>query len=181
MRVTIMDAVCRVFVSHYQAICTVLFVNCSDAQQRTDREMLLRETISLFIGLCETSQLVARTTSGESSALSAVRALHVLMIAPGMTLLTESELESAWRAIEQLLRRDGDGANTMRKQCTTAVVSTIVTSLGDVVAMRIAKGNNNSNRNIKQMHWYRRQMSRPLRLPPSLSSCVTPFPQPHPD
>ncbi|RNC31544.1 hypothetical protein TcCL_Unassigned05928, partial [Trypanosoma cruzi] len=66
-------------------------------------------------------------------------ALHVLMIAPGMTLLTESELESAWRAIEQLLRRDGDGANTMRKQCTTAVVSTIVTSLGDVVAMRIAE------------------------------------------
>ncbi|EKF26799.1 hypothetical protein MOQ_009495 [Trypanosoma cruzi marinkellei] len=152
MRVTIMDAVCRVFVSHYQAICTVLFLNCSDAQQRTDREMLLRETISLFIGLCETSQLVARTTSGESAALSAVRALHVLMTAPGMTLLTENELESAWRAIEQLLHRDGDGANTMRKQCTTAVVSTIVTSLGDVVAMRIAEREQQQQQQRKQQH-----------------------------
>ncbi|KAF8277530.1 hypothetical protein TcBrA4_0109010 [Trypanosoma cruzi] len=152
MRVTIMDAVCRVFVSHHQAICTVFFVNCSDAQQRTDRETLLRETISLFIGLCETSQLVARTTSGESSALSAVRALHVLMTAPGMTLLTENELESAWRAIEQLLRRDGDGANKMRKQCTTAVVSTIVTSLGDVVAMRVAEREQQKQQKQQQHH-----------------------------
>ncbi|RNF23953.1 uncharacterized protein Tco025E_02690 [Trypanosoma conorhini] len=139
MRVTIMDAVCRVFASHYQVMHAVLVLNCTDAQRRTDGEVLLRETLALFIELCGTSRLVARNTSGENAALSAVRALHVLMTAPDPALLTETELETAWIAIEQLLHGGGStSARAWPKQCTAAVVATIVSSLGDVVAMRLA-------------------------------------------
>ncbi|RNF09362.1 hypothetical protein TraAM80_02236 [Trypanosoma rangeli] len=137
MRVTIMDAVCRVFASHYQEMHVVLVLNCSETQRRTDGEMLLRETLSLFIELCRASRFVAQTTSGENAALSAVRALHVLMTASSNALLTENELEAAWIATEQLLHGGSDTAGTWPKQCTAAVVATIVASLGDVVAMRM--------------------------------------------
>ncbi|KAH9586370.1 Mon2 [Trypanosoma melophagium] len=137
MRITIMDAVCRVFVSHHRAMHTALIMQKGEPQQRLENEALLHDVISLFIEVCAGVRMVARTTSGETAALSAVRALHALMAATDVILLTEAELETAWFALEKIVRRDSDCMHTARKQCTAAVVSAIVTSLGDVVSMRL--------------------------------------------
>ncbi|CBH18275.1 hypothetical protein, conserved [Trypanosoma brucei gambiense DAL972] len=144
VRVTIMDSVYRVFISHHSAMHKALVTQAKVEKQRVDGELLLRKTLSHFIDVCAASRLVSRSTSGEVVALSATRALHGLMaslksstLAPDQVpLLLREEREAAWSAVEGLIHRDSESLHTANAQCTPAVVSTIVSALGDIVVLQ---------------------------------------------
>ncbi|CCW62196.1 unnamed protein product, partial [Phytomonas sp. EM1] len=147
MRVIITDSIGRVLLSHYSNIRTTLQSRNKDVNASTCfNKSLLYEVLFQFIYFCGESRVVVRGTSGVDSALSAIRALHSLVVElfgggrdfdDDTIPLVGTRL--AWQALHGIFLRDARTKHTARKQCTDAVVSELLGSLCNTFCMHRRK------------------------------------------
>ncbi|CCW69530.1 unnamed protein product [Phytomonas sp. Hart1] len=137
MRVILTDSIRRVLLSHYTNIRSVLCaLDQTSGPSPSVNPSVLYEVLFHFIYFCGESRVVVRGTSGVDSSLSAIRALHCLVVE---LFSGEKDFDDeaiplvgtrlAWQALRSIFLRDPRTMQTARKQCTDVVVAELLGSL----------------------------------------------------